>query len=73
MDIRLYSQNRRAVWQEWQSVLTRRLEVLRALAVLWEEASDCALPGVSQRSHPPASPSTSNMLLPRITAQATRN
>lgn len=43
MDIRLHPQNHHAIWQEQQSVLTRRLEVLRALAVLWEEASDCTV------------------------------
>lgn len=73
MDIRLHPQNRHAIWQEQQSVLTRRLEVLGALAVLWEEASDCAVPGVSQRSHPLASPSTSNTRLPRIAAKQTWN
>lgn len=73
MDIRLHPQNHHAIWQEQQSVLTRRLEVLRALAVLWEEASDCAVPGVTQHSHPLASPSSSNTLLPRITAKKTRN
>lgn len=57
MDICLHPQSHHAIWQEQQSVLTRRLEVLRALAVLWEEASGCAVPGVTQSSHPPTSPS----------------
>lgn len=71
MDICLHPQNHHAIWQEQQSVLTRRLEVLRALAVLWEEAFGCAVPGVTQHSHPPASPGISNTLLPRNTAKKT--
>lgn len=63
MDIRLHPPNHHTVWQKQQSVLTRRLEVLRALADLWEEASYCTEPGVTQRSHPLASPRTGNTLL----------
>lgn len=73
MDIRLHPQNRHAIWQEQQSVLTRRLEVLRALAVLWEEASDGAVPGRSQHPHPLASPRTGSTLLPRTTAKKAQN
>lgn len=73
MDIRLHPQNHHAIWQEQQSVLTRRLEVPRALADPWEEASGCAVPGVTQCSHPPASPTISNTLLPRITPKKTLN
>lgn len=73
MDICLHPQNHPAIWQEQQSVLTRRLEVLRALAVLWEEASVCAVPGVTQSSHTPTSPGISNTLLPRITEKKTQN